>query len=202
MVWLQGTFHFFLNYDICSGDQILYSILQFELKCFCKIITSKGRFFCKLGFLQHEFLFCFQAVLRRDVSLQFSDGDWEHTQPKKPAERAVMSCKLTSIPILLNPSDAFLFSPSWTHLLLPLNCGGFSDSKHSDAKEFPRGVVLLLVQRTPLPPLPPGDHDTTNQIFWAWMQCRSSFSTPADSHGGWLGCSDPTLFTPSAQQYL
>lgn len=81
-----------------------------------------------------------------------------HSQKSQQRE---LSCPVSwqSSPILLNPSDAFLFSPSWTHLLLPLNCGGFSDSKHSDAKEFPRGVVLLLVQRTP-PPLPPPPPET------------------------------------------
>lgn len=42
--------------------------------------------------LSHPCLFFFfQAFFRRDVSLQLPDRNWKHTQPKKSAERAVMS---------------------------------------------------------------------------------------------------------------
>lgn len=66
--------------------------------------------------------FCFQAVFRRDVSLQLSDRNWKHTQPKKPAERAVMSCKSMTSHCINKPIWWFLIpAPLFTHKVLPLH---------------------------------------------------------------------------------
>lgn len=78
---------------------------------------EKKLFFPNLLVFSDSYLcLCFQAVFWRDVSLQLPDRNWKHTQPKKPAERAVMSCKLMSSHCIIRPVWSFLVSA------LPLNC--------------------------------------------------------------------------------
>jgi len=96
----------FLKYS-----KYLYISNCFWLHIFMLFLVWFHRFIViiyELIFSNSNLCFCFQAVFWRDVSLQLPDRNWECAQPKKPAERAFVSCKLITpkkknIRCLINP---------------------------------------------------------------------------------------------------
>ncbi len=147
-----------------------------------------------LFFSNSNFWSCFQAVFWRDVSLQLPDGNRKHTQSKKPAERAVVSCKLITSHSINKPIWR-LSAALFTRKVLPVSCWRVSFCEQCYVKELPLGTVEM--SGSPLCLLWFRD----SQRPWHYRQVILSTSAmqPTSAHPGRIGWGPAvlTLFTPT-----